>query len=296
MKQRNSPQGQRGHRRSSFIGASERGAVTMVIGVFLVAAVIGGYIGYSARRSQPASLPELVLGAPVERVTTQPASTTVAPLALPTTVDTVAPVDSTLPPETVPPETQPKPVANLELSSSGSAFRQGGGSRIVDGALGCDGYSATAVVGSTSSCDRLDVGGTTVVWLQNVDGDDELMVQTAAETGDEWNVAYTVAGGGKLPKVVDVTGDGQPELVYSRRDESRTLELDVFTVSSGSANLTLHLTLPEGKARADNGVLNVWLANGDGGEFLHVVLDGSSGWQKTSTAVVEESAVGIGQF
>jgi hypothetical protein len=270
--------------------------MTMAVGIFVLAAVIGGYAAYSIRGSQPASLPELVLGAPVERVTTTPVPTTVPPLELPTTVETIPPSDSTLPPETVPPETQPKPVANLELSTGGSTFRQAGGSRIVDGALGCDGYSATAAVGSTESCERFDVGGTTVVWLRNIGGDDELMVQTDSDAGDEWNVAYSVAAGGKLPKVVDVTGDGQPELVYSRRDDARTLELDVFQVSSGSADLTLHLTLPEGKARADDGVLNVWLANGDGGEFLHVVLDGSNGWRKTSTAVVEESAVGIGQF
>ena len=144
------------------------------------------------------------------------------------------------------------------------------------------------------------MGDAPLMWLDNATSDQfELLVRDAtADTGDQWRVVLNApADGGKPPTKADVTGDGRPDLIFSRRSGNGDLQLDVVDVTADSANVVLHLDLPKGRARQSGGQVVVWFGFGTEGKLAQATLDVSGGsWQSNSVEIVNESAVGKSQF
>jgi hypothetical protein len=280
---------------------SETGAASAGL-IFVVALLVSMFVGYTVaakvRQDRPVNLPAMDLSVPVERTTTSTSEAPRETLDLPTTVETIPPIETTLPPDTPPPTTA-LPEINLLGGLNGALLRPGGEQRLVVPDVGCDGFTSTALPESARSCTPLTIGDVEMEWVNNATTDQfELMIRNGTgESGDQWIVALTgAADDGRAPAIVDVTGDGKPDLVFSRRVNGDLL-LDVIEVSAGSAETTLHLLLPNGRARESGGRLVVWLTSPVEGKFRQVALDRSSGsWQQEPTLLVNESAVGDSQF
>jgi hypothetical protein len=280
---------------------AEAGALNGVVMalVLVISAVVGLVVGGAVRRNQPVTLPAMALGEAVVRSTTTTASVPRSTLDLPTTVDTTLPPETTVPVVTDPPTTT-APEITLSLGTDGALLRGSGEVRLVNQDLGCDGFTREATAASARGCSPLVVGETQLMWLDNAVSDQfELLIRDGAvEEGDQWRVALSgQADGGNQPASTDVTGDGRADLVFSRTTENGELKIDVIDVSASDASVVLHLELPNGRAREAGGRLVVWFSSGEEGKLAEVTLDRSSGsWEKVSTAVVEQSAVGSSQF
>jgi hypothetical protein len=280
---------------------AEAGALNGVVMalVLVISAVVGLVVGGAVRRNQPVTLPAMALGEAVVRSTTTTASVPRSTLDLPTTVDTTLPPETTVPVVTDPPTTT-APEITLSLGTDGALLRGSGEVRLVNQDLGCDGFTREATAASARGCSPLAVGETQLMWLDNAISDQfELLIRDGAvEEGDQWRVALSgQADGGNQPASTDVTGDGRADLVFSRTTENGELKIDVIDVSASDASVVLHLELPNGRAREAGGRLVVWFSSGEEGKLAEVTLDRSSGsWEKVSTAVVEQSAVGSSQF
>jgi hypothetical protein len=271
----------------------------------LALAIVAGFgIGLAARRSQPATLPPLVLGdGSTETVVVTDPPAPSSTLDLPTTVE----VDTTLAPETTvaapettqpPPETRP-PSMELSLGTDGLMLNGSGEERLVDNALGCDGYTQSAAPGSARTCEEFTVGDQRLVWLDSGVSDQfELLLPVPSSDANLWTVVLTApADGGNAPVRADVTGDGKAELLFSRRADDDTLRVDVVEVRDGDASVTLHLDLARGRARYDDARLSVWVASPQDGKFGFIrVSRGDSGWRQDFVDFVDESAVGSGQL
>jgi hypothetical protein len=92
----------------------------------------------------------------------------------------------------------------------------------------------------------------------------------------------------------DVSGDGQPELVFGfhRRGADRALAVDVVDASPA---VVVHRELTSGVARVAKGQLDTWAAAGDG--FDHVVVRFSAGaWRASPPKRVARSDVPPGMI
>ncbi len=280
-------------------GAASLAAVSAVL--FVLALIVGSILGARLRSSQASNVSPMDLGAPVERSTTSTSEAPRSTLDLPTTIDTTLPSETTVPPETDPPVTEPPaPDISLALGTGGAMLRSASESRLVDSSLGCDGFTQSATPGSARSCEQITVGDSPLTWLDNATTDQfELLIRDAAvDTGDQWRVVLVAAAdAGNPPAKADVTGDGRPDLVFSRRSGNGDLQLDVVDVTTDTAQVVLHLALPNGRARESGGKLVVWFGFGTEGKLAQTTLDGSGGSFKSEPLeVVNESAVGNSQF
>jgi hypothetical protein len=277
-------------------GASSTGLLAVL--ALVLSLGIGVLLGGATRRNQPVDLPPMQLGEPIPRSTTSTIRVPRSTLDLPTTVDTTLPPDTTAP--VTDPPTTAAPEITLSLGTDGALLRSSGEVRLVNQDLGCDGFTQEATPSSARGCAPLTVGETQLMWLNNGTSDQfELLIRDGAvDQGDQWRVALaTQADDGSQPTSTDVTGDGKADLVFSRTAANGTLKLDVIDVSASDANVVLHLDLPNGRARETGGRLVVWFSFGQEGKLAEVTLDRSSGsWARTSTAVVDQSAVGQSQF
>jgi hypothetical protein len=290
-----------GHNGVERLGKAESGAALaglISVVVFVASLFVGFSVALKAHKDQPVKLPTMDLGVPIERSTT---TTTQAPretLDLPTTVETIPDPDTTVAPETPPPTTAP-PEINLLGGLDGALLRSANEPRLVDPAKGCDGFTSSALEGTGRSCESITVGDAQFEWVNSATTDQfELMLRDGAgETGDQWRVTLTApADDGKAPAVIDVTADGKPDLVFSRRVNGDLL-LDVIDVSATGAETVLHLLLPNGRARENGGNLVVWVSSNQDGKFAQITLDRSSGsWKQQPMIIVDESAVGSSQF
>jgi hypothetical protein len=282
----------------------ERGASGVGLLIFVIAIGLGVGGGFAFRRSQPAPLPPMALDNPATETipSTEPPDS--SRLELPTTIETsLAPETTQPPPETTqppPPVTEPAaPPLEVTLETDGALVSPSGEERLVNLELGCDGYTQRSEPGSSRSCDEITVGDTPVVWLDAADtGQMELLVRQPDAEGELWQVALTgPADGGKAPVRADITGDGRGELLLSRRTAADELVIDVISVSESSAAVTLHLTLPRGRARYEGGRLSVWAAGTvDGKLALIDITPLGDGWQQKFVEYVDESAVGSSQL
>jgi len=123
------------------------------------------------------------------------------------------------------------------------------------------GCSSLLTAGAASGCERLSSGGVEVAWVVHADGGvDVLRRDPAVDPADQWSLALrSSAPPVAAPKVVDVTGDGQPEIVVGWRDATGSLAVDVVEVREGSPGVRLHLPLPFGRAVAVDGQIDAWI-------------------------------------
>lgn len=213
-------------------------------------------------------------------------STSAAETTVPLAVDSTLPAETTAIPETTAapetteaPTTTAAPVADLNLTTDGSAFGRGSGKAVWDDTIGCDSIATRA--GVASDCDRLTIGGVGVAWvIDALGGATVLANDPGVDDANAWSVELdTAATPTKRPLVVDVTGDGEAEMLFGFRS-STNLAVDVIEVRDGTPGVALHLDLPGGRITAGDGVLDVWQAAAGGG-FDHWTISRTDGrWTK----------------
>ncbi len=285
----------------------ETGAGSMAIGAFVLALLVGAGGGLVLRRSQPPNVPPMDLALPGSTIaldtTLAPSSTLVLPVTEGSTVAETVPettvpettvpetTEVPLPPQTDPPVTEPPLRADLSLGAGSSTLRPAGGSRPVDVALGCDGFTATPAPGAAVDCGDLNLGDVPAKWVASTSGELEVLAKGQSADGSEtWNIVLrgTNAGRSTAPFLADVSGDGVPDLVAAWNDGG-VLRIDVATVSQGGADPTMHVELPGGRARIDRGQLNVWFDSGKAGQLTRAIIELKGGsWV---TRPLEEVAV-----
>jgi hypothetical protein len=281
----------------------ETGAAATGLVVLLATLIIGAGIGVAVRRTQPPNIPAMDLAASASVSTVEIEDSTIPPstLELPTTVEATTTITpETTVPETTPPTTEPPLSADLSLEADGSVLKsaQSGERRLVSPDLGCDGFTAVAVAGSAAECGDLVFGGT-AKWVVNSDGVLEVLRQAAdVAEGDVWDVVLVGSNSGRSvePFVEDLTGDGVGDLVVSWND-GESLSIDVATLTELGARVSMHVDLPNGRARIDGGSLNVWFDAGVDDMFTHAVIERSDGrWRARALDQVPVDSVGASQL
>ncbi len=168
-----------------------------------------------------------------------------------------------------------------------------GATRSVDKAKGCN--SAVGEGWKLQDCGALRTSGTVLLWVVETKGRTARVVVLKEQTSGIWAVVLSAvdtngATFGRIGvRADDVSGDGQPELVFGfhRRDAASTLAMDV--VDAGPA-VVVHRELPQGSAQVAKGQLTTWAAAADG--FDRVVLRFSGGaWRAGAPERVARSAV-----
>ncbi len=245
----------------------------------LFALAFGG--AYAFRQRQLDETIVAIDSGPVEESTIAPETSTTTPLVVDST-----PPETTTPPDTTsaPPETTEAPVTTvapreLSLSTDGTSFEAASDRALWDDTFGCDSIATQS--GSASDCDRLSIGGVNIAWVLDANGG-ATVLQNDPGVDEEgtWNVELETGGSpSRRPLVTDVTGDGQPELVFGFRSD-QSLLVDVIEIRDGNAGVVLHLDLPGGRVSAGDGQLDVWQTD-DAGTFEHWTVTRNSGrWTK----------------
>ena len=211
---------------------------------------------------------------PAADTTTPPETTT--PLAVDSTIplDATVPTETTSPPETSAPVTT-RPPQDLSLSTDGTLFQAASDRSLWDDAVGCD--SIATQTGAASDCDRLSIGGVNIAWVLDAGGGATVLQNDPGiDEPGTWNVELeTGSTPTRRPLVTDVTGDGQPELLFGFRSDS-SLIVDIVEIRDGNAGVVLHLDLPAGRVSAGDGQIDVWQKN-DAGSFEHWTVTRNSG-------------------
>ncbi len=257
--------------------------------------------------------------APTTEPEVAPSSTVVDP-ATATTVKLVplttgVPIPNSIeqpPPTTAPTATPGAPRAGTSGSTATSPMAASAGSsavgptgavltrptdttttRPVDKAKGCN--SANDPGWEISECGALRSGGSVLLWLVETKGKGIRTLVLREQTAGRWVVVLAARDdNGKAFSEVgvrgeDVSGDGQPELVFGfhRRGDDKVLAVDVVDAPPA---VVVHRDLVQGSATATKGRLDTWAANGDA--FDQVAIRFISGqWQASAPQRVARSAV-----
>lgn len=176
---------------------------------------------------------------------------------------TVEVVETTQPPITEPPTTVPANKARTEpqMTTNGAQLRPISGTdrRLFDEAAGCTSLLAPGSAGP-AECDRLEIGGIRVAWVTDAAGGiDILQSDPATDEENTWNVQLrAVTSPERPPRITDVTGDGQAELVIGWRNETGELLVDIVEIRESNAVVSLHLNLVGGRITVGDGGIEAW--------------------------------------
>jgi len=167
--------------------------------------------------------------------------------------------------------------------------------RTVDKAKGCN--SAGGEGWKIENCGALRTSGTVLLWVVETKGKMSRALVLKEQTAGRWLVVLSAAdvNGATFDTIgvrgQDVTGDGQPELVFGfhRKDDARTLAVDVVDASPA---VILHRDLPRGSVRLAPGEITTWAASGSGNTFDQVAIRFAGGaWRASAAQSVSRSAV-----
>jgi len=166
--------------------------------------------------------------------------------------------------------------------------------RTVDKAQGCN--SAGGDGWKIDECGALRTNGTVLLWVVETKGKASRALVLKEQTAGRWLVVLSAADvdGSAFDTIgvrgQDVTGDGQPELVFGfhRKDAARTLSVDVVDASPA---VILHRDLPRGSVRLAPAEITTWAAAG-AGTFDQVAIRYVGGaWRAGAAQSVSRSAV-----
>jgi hypothetical protein len=166
--------------------------------------------------------------------------------------------------------------------------------RTVDKAKGCN--SAGGEGWKIDNCGALRTNGTVLLWVVETKGKMSRALVLKEQTAGKWLVVLSAAdvNGATFDTIgvrgQDVTGDGQPELVFGfhRKDDARTLSVDVVDASPA---VILHRDLVRGSVRLAPGEITTWAASG-AGTFDQVAIRFAGGaWRASAAQSVARSAV-----
>lgn len=176
--------------------------------------------------------------------------------------------------------------ATLTRSPSGAV-------RTVDKAKGCN--SAVGEGWKLQDCGALRTSGTVLLWVVETKGKASRALVLKEQTEGRWAVVLSAADvdGSQLARIgvrgEDVSGDGQPELVFGfhRKDAAPTLSMDVVDASPA---VVVHRDLAKGVVQLAKGEITTWAAAGDG--YDQVAIRYSAGaWRAGVAQRVARSAV-----
>jgi hypothetical protein len=273
---------------SRVVSSARRSPVTLIL-LFVVPFVAAAMVAFLFRTNQlEASTPTELIQTSTE--TTIPAET-IPPLSVETTEITVAPattivVTTTAPPAettTLPPtttEAPPPEVPDAPISTEGAVLAPVTDKRILEADKGCASLSRSndSVV---RGCETGGANGLDIAWVSADEGVD-ILTHSSENAADEWNVVLRSATPASRPPVfTDVTGDGEIDIVVGYRPES-SLGVDVVEIRNGTAEVTLHLSLANGRAIVGDGRLQAW-SELEGGAFARWTYSGGGDrWQGKS--------------
>lgn len=155
--------------------------------------------------------------------------------------------------------------------------------RPVDKAAGCN--SANDPGWKIEECGALRSGGSVLLWLVESKEKGTRTLVLREQTAGRWAVvlgAHDDSGKALVSVGVrgeDVSGDGQPELVFGfhRRGDDKVLSMDVV---DSAATVVVHRDLVRGSVRVAKAQLDTWAANGSA--FDHVVIRFTGGQWRAS--------------
>ncbi|HVF32420.1 MAG TPA: hypothetical protein VM933_05210 [Acidimicrobiales bacterium] len=218
--------------------------------------------------------------------------------------DAFEPPPSTAPPTATPGAPRPAATtggdAGTVVTGQGAVLTRSpsGATRKVDKAKGCT--SATADGWKIEDCGALRTSGTVLLWLVEAKGRASRALVLKEQTSGTWTVVLSAADvdGTAFDRIgvrgEDVSGDGQPELVFGfhRKDAARTLSMDVVDAAPA---VVVHRDLAGGRVRLAKGEITTWAAAADGtpGAYDQVAIrfvDGA--WRAGAAQRVDRQAVG----
>lgn len=170
-----------------------------------------------------------------------------------------------------------------------------GATRSVDKAKGCT--SAGGGDGwKIEECGALRTSGTVLLWLVEVKGKASRALVLKEQTSGRWLIVLSAAdvNGTAFAKIgvrgEDVSGDGQPELVFGfhRKDAASTLSMDVVDASPA---VVVHRDLAKGAVRLAKGDITTWAAAADGSYDQVAIRYSAGAWRAGAAQSVPRRAV-----
>jgi hypothetical protein len=163
--------------------------------------------------------------------------------------------------------------------------------RPVDKAKGCN--SANDDGWTIDDCGALRTNGTVLLWVVESKGKATRVLVLKEQTAGQWATLLRAGdGNGAWSRVgvhaEDVSGDGQPELVFGFHGSAADKPLAVDLVDA-NANVAVHRDLAHGVAQTAKGSLTTWSAAGDGYDQQAITYAGGT-WQASAPQRVPRSA------
>lgn len=229
---------------------------------------------------------QLDASAPTELVVTAAETTASAETTAPLTVETTAPVESTTTSSEAPVETttttEPEPVVpDAPVTTGGALLRpiETSDRRLFDAGVGCTSLARDGA--SVRGCDITTTNSVEVAWVSMDEGVD-ILAHRLDEGPDVWTVVLrSSASASRSPIVVDVTGDGENDIVVGWRSDG-ALAANVVEVVDDSPTVSLHLSLADGRVSVGDGRLDAW-SRLDDGNYAHWGYTGGAGnWETTA--------------
>ena len=240
--------------------------------------------------------------------TTDPPPSTTVPL-VPVTTGVPVPDAVEAPPPTAPPSATPAapgtaPGPTVVGAAAGATTVDGKGAvlarqgssatRPVDKARGCN--SANDAGWKIANCGALRSSGTVLLWVVETKGKATRVLVLKEQTAGNWSTVLLAAddAGTAWSSVgvrgEDVSGDGQPELVFGfhRQGTDRVVSMDV--VDAASAAVVVHRDLTRGVVETAKGRISTWSAAGDGYDEVVIRFSGGA-WRAGAPKRVDRGAV-----
>jgi hypothetical protein len=280
------------------------GAVVVIAALVLVLTQDGGGGG-----EQRLAVEGATVDASTTSTTLPPESTTL-PL-VPITTGVPVPDATEAPPATAPPSATP--AAPRATATSGGTVAGAGGTapgatavdgsgalltrpsnaplRPVDKSKGCN--SANDAGWKIAECGALRTNNTVLLWVVETKGDATRALVLKEQTAGQWALLLRggVANGGWTRVGVhaeDISGDGQPELVFGFHGSASDKPLAIDLVDA-NANVAVHRDLSHGIAQTAKGSLTTWSAAGDGYDQQAITYAGGR-WQASAPQRVARTA------
>jgi hypothetical protein len=246
----------------------------------------------------------------VTTTTADPSTDTTVPL-VPVTTGVPVPNAVQPPPPTAPPTATPAAprtasgTTGVSAAPAGTTTVDGKGAllarpsnttatRPVDKAKGCN--SANDAGWKVVNCGALRSSGTVLLWVVETKDRATRVLVLKEQTAGNWSTVLAAAddAGTAWTSVgvrgEDVSGDGQPELVFGfhRQGTDRAVSMDL--VDAATATVVVHRDLTRGVVETAKGRVSTWSAAGDG--YDEVVIRFITGaWRATAPKRVDRGAV-----
>ena len=230
----------------------------------LTTLVVTFVIGFSLAFSIVKSRDSTGLSEAVETVVESSSADSTIALDLESTIAADSTIPDTQPPDTAPAATKRPPATTPPVRSVPPLTTDGA----VLGAPGSpeprqfnpdDSCSSLARTGSAELCDIVSIGDATFAWVFEGGGEGVDLLALDPDLSDVYRVQLRSNRlPTQTPRFVDVTGDGQPEIVLGWRDDESLLDVDIVEIRGRSLVVTLHLRLVDGRLSAGGGSLDAW--------------------------------------